>query len=214
MAAGFLQVCWAGATVVLTERLDAAQLVEVLVEQRVSTVAGVPSTFRALLELPAERLRAATAGLRLCTSGGAPLPPRHLAEFRSITGLSIVEGYGLTEAGPVVTSNPIDGAPKPGSVGRPLPGIELRLVGPDEPATGSSRTDADPALDLGAGEDDVESRRHRAGGHPRAATCSPATGRTVPVARTPTAGSAPPTSGSWTPTATCTWSTGRRTWSW
>ena len=50
-----------------------------IVEQRVSTVAGVPSTYRALLELPAERLRAATAGLRLCTSGGAPLPPRSLA---------------------------------------------------------------------------------------------------------------------------------------
>ena len=155
VAAGFLQVCWAGATVVLAERLEPAQLVEVLVEQRVSTVAGVPSTFRALLELPAERLRTVTAGVRLCTSGGAPLPARHLAEFRSITGLPLVEGYGLTEAGPVVTSNPIDGAPKPGSAGRPLPGIELRLVGPDT-GTGSA-TDADPVLDLGAGEDDVES---------------------------------------------------------
>lgn len=158
LGAGFLQVCWAGATVVLGRRFTPERLVEVLVEQRVSTLAGVPSTFRGLLELPAQRLRAATAGLRLCTSGGAPLPPRDLAAFRARTGLSIVEGYGLTEAGPVVTSNPIDGAPKPGSVGRPLPGIELRLVDPD-PATET----VDPlpveipdVVDSEAGEDDSE----------------------------------------------------------
>jgi long-chain acyl-CoA synthetase len=139
VGAGFLQVCRAGATVVLTAKLDAARLAEVIVEQRVSTVAGVPSTFRGLLELPPGVLRAATAGVRLCTSGGAPLPPRYLADFRAGTGLSIVEGYGLTEAGPVVTSNAVDGSPKPGSVGRPLPGIEIRLVDAagtalDEPA--------------------------------------------------------------------------------
>ena len=135
LGAGFLQVCWAAATVVLTERLDPEQLAEVIVEQRVSTVAGVPSTFRALLELPAERLRAATAGLRLCTSGGAPLPPRYLAEFRSITGLPIVEGYGLTEAGPVVTSNAIDGRPEAG-VGRPP-------AARDRAAAGGQSTTAD-----------------------------------------------------------------------
>ena len=130
LGAGFLQVCWSSATLVLTDRLDPEQLAEVIVEHRVSTVAGVPSTYRALLQLPTERLRAATEGIRLCTSGGAPLPPSYLADFRERTGLSIVEGYGLTEAGPVVTSNAVDGAPKPGSVGRPLPGIELKLVDP------------------------------------------------------------------------------------
>jgi long-chain acyl-CoA synthetase len=130
LGAGLLQVCWSGATLVLSERLDAERLAEVIVEQRVSTLAGVPATFRALLELPAERLRAATAGMRLCTCGGAPLPPRYLADFRASTGLAVVEGYGLTEAGPVVTSNPLDGVPKPGSVGRPLPGVEVRLVDP------------------------------------------------------------------------------------
>jgi long-chain acyl-CoA synthetase len=158
VGAGFLQVCLAGATVVLTERLDAEQLVEVIVGHRVSTVAGVPSTYRSLLELPAERLRAATAGLRLCTSGGAPLPPRSLAEFRALTGLSIVEGYGLTEAGPVVTSNPIGGPPKPGSVGRPLPGIELRLVDADEPDPAGLEAGAGAADDPGtdAGEYDFD----------------------------------------------------------
>jgi long-chain acyl-CoA synthetase len=128
LAAGFLQACWAGATVVLTERFDPAHVAEVLVRQRVSGLAGVPSMFRALLELPPAELRAATGGLRLCTSGGAPLPPQWLDEFRAVTGLPIYEGYGLTEAGPVLTMNALGSPPKPGSVGRTLPGVELRLV--------------------------------------------------------------------------------------
>ncbi|TQM15596.1 long-chain acyl-CoA synthetase [Pseudonocardia kunmingensis] len=128
LAAGLLQVCWAAATVVVTERFEPAHVADVLVQQRVSGMAGVPSMFRAMLELPPERLRAATAGLRLCTSGGAPLPPQWLDDFRAATGLPIYEGYGLTEGGPVITTNASDGPPKPGSVGRALPGVELRLV--------------------------------------------------------------------------------------
>jgi long-chain acyl-CoA synthetase len=128
LAAGFLQVCWAGATVVLTERFDPAHVADVLVRERVSGLAGVPAMFRAMLELPPDVLRAATGGLRLCTSGGAPLPPRWLDEFREATGLPIYEGYGLTEGGPVLTTNIIGGRAKPGSVGRALPGVELRLV--------------------------------------------------------------------------------------
>jgi long-chain acyl-CoA synthetase len=128
LAAGFLQVCWAGATAVLTERFDPTHTAEMLVTHRVSGVAGVPSMFRALLDLPADELRAATAEVRLCTSGGAPLPPRWLADFRDATGLWIFEGYGLSEGGPVVTTNGVNGVAKPGSVGRALPGVELRLV--------------------------------------------------------------------------------------
>jgi long-chain acyl-CoA synthetase len=131
LAASFLQVCWAGATVVLTERFDAAHVAEVLVAQRISGMAGVPSMFRSLLDLPGTDLRDATAGLRLCTSGGAPLPPEWLDEFREVTGLPIHEGYGLTEGGPVLTTSALGEQPKRGSVGRPLPGIELRLVHAD-----------------------------------------------------------------------------------
>jgi len=128
LAAGFLQVCRVGATVVLIERFDPELVARVLVEQRVSGVAGVPSMYRALLDLPRDDLRAATAGVRVCTSGGARLPAEWLAAFRDATGLALVEGYGLTEGGPVVTTNTFDRQPKPGSVGRALPGVELRLV--------------------------------------------------------------------------------------
>jgi long-chain acyl-CoA synthetase len=128
LAAGLLQVCWAGATAVLTDRVEPAHVAEVVAEHRVSAVAGVPSMYRGLLDLPAAELRAAFGGVRLCTSGGAPLPPRLLAGFRAATGLDIFEGYGLSEAGPVVTTNLSGGTAKPGSVGRPLPGVEVRLV--------------------------------------------------------------------------------------
>lgn len=131
LAAGFLQVCWAGATVVLLERFDAGRAAEVFTQQGVSVMAGVPSMYRALLDLPSDTLRAATAGLRLCTSGGAPLPVGWFAAFRDATGLGIVEGYGLTECGPVLTSNPFGAPSRPGSVGRALPGVELRLVDAD-----------------------------------------------------------------------------------
>jgi long-chain acyl-CoA synthetase len=159
LAAGFLQVCWAGATVVLTERFDAAQVADVLVQHRVSGMAGVPSMFRALLEqLPADELHDATASLRLCTSGGAPLPPELLADFEKVTGLPIHEGYGLTEAGPVLTTNAVGVEVKPGSVGRPLPGIELRLVDAEgRPIDAATEPDpeeidedvSDPAEDTG-----------------------------------------------------------------
>jgi long-chain acyl-CoA synthetase len=130
LAAGLFQIWWAGATAVLPGpgRPDAEWLVDAVGRYRVSGLAAGPSTYGALLELPAERLRGGLAGLRLCTCGGAPLPATWAAAFREATGLRIVEGYGLTEAGPVVTSTPIDGVARAGSVGRPLPGVELRLV--------------------------------------------------------------------------------------
>jgi long-chain acyl-CoA synthetase len=130
LAAGLLQVCWAGATAVLPGpgRPAAEWLLDAVARHRVSALAAGPSTYRALLGLPRERLRVALAGLRLCTCGGAPLPAPWASAFREATGHRIVEGYGLTEAGPVVTSTPIDGPAGAGSVGRPLPGVELRLV--------------------------------------------------------------------------------------
>jgi long-chain acyl-CoA synthetase len=87
-----------------------------------------------LLDLPADRLREGLVSVRLCIAGGAPLPPELLRAWTETTGLDLFEGYGLTETGPLLTSTLVGGRPKPGSVGRPLPGapgvsgVELRVV--------------------------------------------------------------------------------------
>jgi long-chain acyl-CoA synthetase len=139
LGAGLLQVCWAGATGVLVDRVEPGELVEVVRAERVTALAGVPSMYRALLELPHQRLRDSLVSVRLCTAGGAPLAPVLLRAFQDATGLDLFEGYGLTETGPVLTTTMVGGRSKPGSVGQPLPagpgvaGVELRLVDAGDP---------------------------------------------------------------------------------
>jgi len=80
------------------------------------------------------------SSVRLAVSGAAPLPAEVLAAFRDQFGIDIWEGYGLTESAPAVTTNALGSAPKPGSIGLPLPGLELRLMGED----GDEAEDGDP----------------------------------------------------------------------
>jgi long-chain acyl-CoA synthetase len=128
---GLLQSTAAGATIVLAERFDAGRALEVCAAHRVTVIGGVPAVYTELAARSAEELGQGLATVRLLSSGAAPLHPKVLAAIREKTGLAVFEGYGLTEAAPVVTSTLVTGYAKPGSVGRPLPGVELRLVGPD-----------------------------------------------------------------------------------
>jgi malonyl-CoA/methylmalonyl-CoA synthetase len=87
---------------------------------------GVPTYYTRLLAHP--RLTAAeVAGMRLFISGSAPLLPETFADFRSRTGHTILERYGMTETG-MNTSNPLVGERRQGTVGQPLPGVELRIA--------------------------------------------------------------------------------------
>lgn len=148
---GLLQATAAGATAVLMRRFGVESALDVCQEHRVTVLAGVPPMYRALSEVPAQRLAEALSTVRLLTSGAAPLDPEVLATLRVTTGLNVYEGYGLTETGPVLTSTLVSGYAKPGSVGRPLPGIELRLVDSD----GKPMAEAIPA-DGGTFEDDLD----------------------------------------------------------
>lgn len=152
---GLLQVAARGTTAVLAERFDAARALADCRRHEITIVAGVPTMFREFAELPAEELAAGLASVRLLTSGAAPLHPKVLAAIEEATGLGVYEGYGLTETAPVLTSTIVTGYPKPGSVGRPIPGVELRLIGNDGAEIGApvplDENDPDDLLE----EDDV-----------------------------------------------------------
>jgi long-chain acyl-CoA synthetase len=87
----------------------------------------VYAAWAALPDAPAD----AFAGVRLCVSGAAALPDEVAAAMRERFGVDVHQGYGLTEASPVVTTTAVAPAPRPGSIGPPLPGVEVRLVDRD-----------------------------------------------------------------------------------
>jgi malonyl-CoA/methylmalonyl-CoA synthetase len=116
-----------GARIELHERFDAAAVAAALASCTVFM--GVPTYYTRLLEQPAltaERCR----GMRLFVSGSAPLLPATFAAFEARTGHRILERYGMSEAG-MITSNPLAGERLPGTVGMPLPGVEVRVRTPD-----------------------------------------------------------------------------------
>ncbi len=128
---GLLSAAAAGAATVLSPRFELGQALADLTAYGVTAMVGVPAMYAALAEQPPDRIRESVSALRLMVSGAAALHPRVLAAIRSATGQGVHEGYGLTETAPVVTSTLRTGYPKPGSVGRPLPGVEVRLVDSD-----------------------------------------------------------------------------------
>lgn len=108
-------------------RFDAAAVVAALPRARVFM--GVPTHYVRLLDAPAFD-REACADMRLFVSGSAPLRPETFEAFEARSGMRILERYGMTEAG-MITSNPLEGERIAGTVGPPLPDVELRLVGED-----------------------------------------------------------------------------------
>ncbi|MGH9050484.1 MAG: AMP-binding protein [Acidimicrobiia bacterium] len=123
----------AGAALVLVDEFHAAPSLRMIREQAVTVVAGVPAMYAAWLALPeAEAPPDAFASVRLAVSGAAALHPRVAAGVRERFGLAVHEGYGLTEAAPIVTTSALAGTiPRVGSIGPPLPGVEVRLVDVD-----------------------------------------------------------------------------------
>ncbi|MDQ3404373.1 MAG: AMP-binding protein [Actinomycetota bacterium] len=128
---GLWQVAATGATAILLDKFGLDRALETCRAHRVTTIIGVPMMYQALVSVGAERLGEALSTVRMLTSGAAPLDAATLTLFRQETGLTVFEGYGLTETGPVLTSTLGGGFAKPGSVGRPIPGVEIRLVDSD-----------------------------------------------------------------------------------
>ena len=116
----------AGASVVLVERFDPSSALDTIRDRGVTVVAGAPPIWTAWSSLP-DAPGDAFAGVRIAVSGASRLARETADAMLRRYGVRVVEGYGLTEASPVVTTSGAEDTP-PGSVGRPLPGVEVRLV--------------------------------------------------------------------------------------
>ena len=122
----------AGASVSLIDHFHPVETLARVRNDRVTVVAGVPAIYDAWIGLDdASAPRAALETVRLCVSGATTLPEKTVVAMRDRFGLAVHDGYGLTEASPVVTTTAVVTEPRPGSIGPPLPGVEVRLLDRD-----------------------------------------------------------------------------------
>jgi len=123
---GLYGTLFVGNTATLLERFDPLVTLRVLGSHHMSLFMGVPTMYHRMLEVAGDF---SLASMRLFTSGSAPLSPETFRRFQERFGFAMVERYGLTETA-INTSNPLHGVCKPGSVGLPLPGIEVGIFDP------------------------------------------------------------------------------------
>lgn len=121
-----------GGCIAMLPRFDAGQALKTLARVKATAMPGVPTMYQALLDHP-DLARTDFSSLRVCISGGAPLPGPVKERFESATGARLVEGYGLTETSGVVSSNPYEGENRIGTIGQPIPGTRIRLLDKDDP---------------------------------------------------------------------------------
>ena len=122
-----------GGCIAMLPRFDAGQALKTLQRVKATAMPGVPTMFQALLDHPA-LAKTDFSSLRICISGGAPLPLPLKARWEAQTGARLVEGYGLTETAGVASTNPYEGEERVGTIGQPLPGTRMRLFDRENPA--------------------------------------------------------------------------------
>ncbi|MEU6577138.1 long-chain fatty acid--CoA ligase [Streptomyces sp. NPDC046805] len=119
-----------GACVTLLPRFDAAKTLAILAGHGVTVFAGVPTIFGRLLRQP-DHHAYDVSRLRLSISGGSAMPVQVLRDFQDAFHCVVLEGYGLSETSPVTSFNTLQEGPRPGSVGTPIRGVEMRVVDDD-----------------------------------------------------------------------------------
>ena len=123
-----------GAELILLPRFEVDQVLKTVLKKRPTMFPGVPTVYIALNRaIKAHGGKMKLDSIRYCISGGAPLPHEVQQEFMGLTGCKLVEGYGLSEASPVVTCNPFDGENREGSIGLPLAGTVVEFRSLDDP---------------------------------------------------------------------------------
>jgi long-chain acyl-CoA synthetase len=119
-----------GATITLLPSVRPfSRVIKSLIVDRITLFVAIPTVYKILAEKDMPFLVKFLLNLRLCISGAAPLPVSVLRDFERAFKVPLLEGYGLTEASPIVSINPFEpGRKKPGTVGLPLPGLEVKIV--------------------------------------------------------------------------------------
>jgi long-chain acyl-CoA synthetase len=122
-----------GATLVLLPRFEAKQALELMQNEHVTFFAGVPTMYWGLLNALTDDVDVdeIADNLRRAIAGGASLPVEIIKQVKERFHVQILEGYGLSETSPVATFNHLDHEPKPGSIGTPIWGIEVKLIDGD-----------------------------------------------------------------------------------
>ncbi|MFG2366759.1 long-chain fatty acid--CoA ligase [Streptomyces mirabilis] len=116
-----------GACLTLLPRFDAGKALGILGEHGVTVFAGVPTVFSRLVGEP-DRDAYPVSRLRVSLTGGAGMPVQVLHDFQTAFDCVVLEGYGLSETSPIASFNTLQAGPKPGSVGTPIRGVEMRVV--------------------------------------------------------------------------------------
>jgi long-chain acyl-CoA synthetase len=136
LTVGMLLPLIVGSSIVLVKSLHPVRnVLQEILQRQATALPAIPQFYRSMVNASIP----VPLPLRLCISGAAPLPVQVLHEFEAKFHIPLIEGYGLSEASPVVTKNPLDGTRKPGSIGIPIPNVEVsiqddtgRQLGPNE----------------------------------------------------------------------------------
>ena len=137
--------CAFGGTVVMLPRFGAVPALDLMMKAGVTFFAGVPTMYWALLDALEEGvdISSITTNLRVAVSGGAALPVEVHKKFAKQFGVTILEGYGLSETSPVASFSKYGEPARPGSIGVPIPGVEMKLI---DPVGWSELTDSPDAV--------------------------------------------------------------------
>ncbi len=142
LALGCLATAVVGSSLVLRDAFRAPEVVRDLEEEAATLFFGVPTMYARLVDLPSHVTAGRDlSGVRLWVSGSAPLSPALATRFRERFGAAVVERFGMSEAGFVLSTRP--GAERPGSVGWPVPGVECRIAEPEAPVGDAERGGAE-----------------------------------------------------------------------
>ncbi len=121
-----------GGAVVMLPRFEARAALDLMLRERITFFAGVPTMYWGLLGAVDDTTDVATIArnLRVAAAGGSALPVEVHSEFEKRFGVVIAEGYGLSETSPVASFKPLGAPARPGSIGTPIPGVEMELIDP------------------------------------------------------------------------------------